>query len=56
MNLSAPTQPIFLISLILAILAVLSVYMPIPIVSGNAFWVAIFAYVVLLAGNVAKGL
>ena len=56
MNLSAPTMPVFLISLILAVLAVLSVYMPIPMVTGNAFWVAVIAYVVLLVGNVAKGL
>lgn len=56
MNLSAPTMPIFMISLILAILAVLSVYIAIPVVSGNAFWVAVIAYVVLLVGNVAKGL
>lgn len=56
MNLSAPTKPVFLISLILAVLAVLGVYMQIPFVSGNAFWVAIIAYVVLLVGNVAKGL
>lgn len=56
MNLSAPTKPIFLISLILAVLAILSIYMPIPMISGNAFWVAVIAYVVLLIGNVAKGL
>ena len=56
MNLSAPTMPVFLISLILAILAVLGAYMPIPFISGNAFWVAVIAYVVLLVGNVAKGL
>ena len=56
MNLSAPTMPIFLISLILAILAVLGAFMPIPLISGNAFWVAVIAYVVLLVGNVAKGL
>lgn len=56
MNLSAPTMPIFLISLILAILAVVGVYIDIPVVSGNAFWVAVIAYIVLLVGNVAKGL
>lgn len=56
MNLSAPTMPVFLISLVLAVLAVLGVNMSIPFVSGNAFWVAIIAYVVLLVGNVAKGL
>lgn len=56
MNLSAPTMPIFLVSLILAILAVLGVFVAIPVVSGNAFWVAIAAYVILLIGNVATGL
>ena len=56
MNLSAPTMPIFLISLILAILAVLGVYVDLPVISGNAFWVAVIAYIVLLVGNVAKGL
>ncbi len=57
MNLSAPTMPIFLISLILAILAVLSAkFLSIPVVSGNEFWVAVLAYIVLLVGNVAKGL
>jgi len=56
MNLSAPTKPIFIISLILAILAVLGFYMAIPYVSDNTFWVAIIAYVVLMVGNVAKGI
>jgi hypothetical protein len=57
MNLSAPTMPIFLISLVMAILAVVSAkFVPIPVVSGNEFWVSVIAYVVLLVGNVAKGL
>lgn len=56
MNLSAPTMPVFLISLILAILAVLGTFVVIPVVSANAFWVAVIAYVVLLVGNMAKGL
>ncbi len=55
MNLSAPTQPVFLISVILAALAVVSAFVAIPVVSANAFWVAIIAYLVLLAGNVMKG-
>ena len=56
MNLSAPTMPIFLISVVLAILAVVGILTPLPFVSANAFWVAIVAYIVLLVGNVAKGL
>lgn len=56
MNLSAPTMPVFLISLIVAILAILGTMVSIPVVTGNSFWVAILAYVILLVGNVAKGL
>jgi hypothetical protein len=55
MNLSAPTMPVFLISLILAILAVLGVYVDLPIISGNGFWIAVIAYIVLLVGNVDQG-
>ncbi len=55
MNLSAPTKPVFLISLVLAVLAVAGTFVAIPVVSANAFWVAVIAYVVLLVGNVAKG-
>lgn len=56
MNLSAPTMPIFLISLVLAILALIGQFASIAFVSPNAFWIAIIAYVVLMAGNLAKGL
>lgn len=56
MNLSAPTMPVFLISLILAILALLGVFVAIPFVTPNAFWIAIIAYIVLMVGNLAKGL
>jgi hypothetical protein len=56
MNLSAPTMPVFLVSLILTILAILGVFVQIPVVSTNAFWVAVIAYLVLMVGNVAKGL
>ena len=56
MNLSAPTFPIFVVSLVLFLLAVIGMFIPIPIVSGNILWLALIAYVVLLVGNVAKGL
>lgn len=56
MNLSAPTQPVFIISLILAVLAVIGVFVTIPLITANAFWVAIIAYIVLAIGNVARGL
>ena len=58
MNLSAPTMPIFMISLVLAIAALLGAFDVIPVVKDgmNAFWASVAAYVVLLIGNVAKGL
>lgn len=57
MNIGAPTKLVFLISLALAVLALLSVIgIAIPVVSGNAIWVALLAYVVLAAGNLLKGL
>ena len=57
MKLNAPTKLIFIISLVLAVLALLAALgIAIPIVSGNALWVALVAYVVLAAGNVMKGM
>ncbi|MBX9711166.1 MAG: hypothetical protein K2X60_09035 [Xanthobacteraceae bacterium] len=58
MNLSAPTLPVFLVSIILAILAVIVTYggIKIPVISGNAFITLLAGYVVLLAGNLFKGI
>ncbi len=56
MNLSAPTFPIFIVSLVLFVLAVIGMFVPIPFVTGNVLWFALLAYVILLVGNVAKGL
>jgi hypothetical protein len=41
-----------IVSLLLVILAVLSVFIEIPIVSNYAFWFAIAAYVVLAGSRV----
>jgi uncharacterized membrane protein len=57
MNLSAPKQIVFLISLVLAVLALLAALgISLPVVSGNALWVALIAYAVLAAGNLMKGM
>lgn len=53
-RLNAPTQIVFVISLVLAVLAVAGLYVNIPFVSFYAFWVAILAYVVLALGCVMK--
>jgi hypothetical protein len=56
MNLSPPTTVVFVISLILAALAIVGHFVPLPIMSEHGFWMAVIAYIVLVVGNVAKGL
>jgi hypothetical protein len=55
MRLNAPTQIVFLISLALAILALVGHFVTIPFVSVYAFWIAIVAYAILAAACVLKG-
>ena len=55
MRLNAPTQVVFIISLILAVLALIGHFIAIPFLTAYAFWIAIIAYVVLAAGNLLKG-
>jgi hypothetical protein len=55
MNLSAPTQVVFIISLIIAVLALIGHFVMVPFVTEFKFWVAIVAYVILAAGCVLKG-
>ena len=55
MTLSAPKQIVFIIAVVLAILAVLGMFVAIPVVSANAFWTMTLAFIVLAAGNLLKG-
>ncbi len=55
-RLNAPTQIVFLISLVLAVLGVLAIFVSIPFVSAYAFWVVVAGYVLLAAGCVLKGM
>jgi hypothetical protein len=55
MNLSPPTTVVFIVSLILAALAVIGKFAPIPFITDHGFWVAIVAYVVLAVGNLFRG-
>ena len=50
MRLRAPSMLIFLVSLAIVIAAVLSLFVAIPVLSGNAFWVILIGYIVLLVG------
>ncbi len=55
MNLSAPTKPMFLVAVVLAVLAIIGMFVAIPFVSANGFWVMTLGFVVLAAGNLMKG-
>ncbi|MDO8534880.1 MAG: hypothetical protein Q7S17_09095 [Xanthobacteraceae bacterium] len=54
MKINAPSQLIFLISLILAALAVVAHYVAIPYATEYQFWLAVAGYVVLAAGCLVK--
>ena len=54
MRLNAPTQMIFLISLVLAALAVVAHFVVIPYATEYRFWLAVAGYVVLAAGCLMK--
>ena len=51
MTLQTPAMWVFILSLVLAVLAVVGVFVEIPYLSMYAFWVAVLAYVVLALGN-----
>jgi hypothetical protein len=55
MTLSAPTQVVFWISVILAIIALVGFFVVVPYVTAYAFWIAIAAYVVLALGCLMRG-
>lgn len=55
MNLNAPTQLIFILSLIIAVLALIGHFVTVPLVSEYKFWFAIVSYVVLATACVLKG-
>ena len=55
-TLSTPTQMIFIISVVLFLLAVIGAFVLFPLVSGNAYWLAVITCIVLFIGNVANNL
>jgi hypothetical protein len=59
-RLTPPTFPVFLVSLILAIVAVATLYTRVPLVghyvSSHRFWVLAAAYFILLLGVILDGL
>lgn len=55
MKLSPPTQVVFGISIVLAIIAVMSMFVRIAQVTPNAFWVLFVAYLILVIGCLFRG-
>ncbi len=59
-RLTPPTFPVFIVSLILAVLAIASLYLHIPFaghyIVPHRFWVLAAAYAILLIGVVFDGL
>ena len=57
MNLSPPSQVTFLLSVVLAVLALLVRYaaVSIPVVSGHSFETMLVAFLLLLAGVLFRG-
>jgi len=45
---------LFVLSVVIAVLAIISTFTPIEYVTNYAFWVTIIAFVVLAFGNVVK--
>jgi len=54
MDLHAPSMWLFVLSVVIAVLAIISTFTPIEYVTNYAFWVTIIAFVVLAFGNVVK--
>ena len=54
MNLHTPSQAIFVVSLVFAVLAVIGHVVLLPFITLYGFWVAIIAYVILAMGIVMK--
>jgi hypothetical protein len=55
-KLNAPTQVMFLVSLVIVLLAVIGLFINIPVISVYAFWIAVIGYGVLVAGCTMKGI
>jgi hypothetical protein len=56
LNLSAPTLATFLISLALAIIALIGHFAKIDFITLYQFWIAIVAYALLATGCLVKGM
>ena len=56
MNLSAPSQAVFWIAVIIVVLAIIGVLVPtIPVLGQWPFWIAVLGFIVLAGGTLMRG-
>lgn len=55
MTLSAPTQAIFWIAVVLAVIALIAFFGVIAPITAYAFWILIIAFIVLAVGCLMRG-
>jgi hypothetical protein len=56
MTLNAPSQMMFIIAVVIAILAVIGALVPtIPILGAYAFWILVLAFVILAGACLMRG-
>jgi len=56
MKLSEPKVVTFIIAIILALLAVLGMFISLPLISAHPFYVLSIAFILLVIGNLIKGI
>ncbi|WP_367714885.1 hypothetical protein AB2N04_13100 [Nitratireductor sp. GISD-1A_MAKvit] len=55
MTLNAPTKIVFLLSLVIAVIAVIAAFNLLSFVPIPAFWIMTLAYILLVGGSLLKG-
>jgi len=55
MNLSAPSQMMFIIAVVVAIIAIIGYFVSIPFISAYAFWILVLAFVILAGACLMRG-
>ena len=56
MKLSAPTQIVWIIALVLGIVGIIAGLVAIPVLSGLAFWIVVIGWLLLVVSTAMKGL
>jgi len=56
MKLSAPTQAVWIIAIVLGVVGILGHVLPIAAVAGYSFWLVSVAFILLALGTTLKGM